>query len=146
MTARDTSRAKKRTARGQKRHVTVYFAEARMKKAEASYSLPAKFQRLLKRVRVSRDVKGKNVAVKMHLGGGIGYTTIHPLFVRILVSVLKEAGARSVKVMDGTIAGAQARGYTQEVLGCPVVSCFGATGKYYYREKIGFAAKFSYLF
>ena len=30
------------------------------------------------------------------------------------------------------------RGYTQEVLGCPVVSCFGAAGKYYYRERIGF--------
>ena len=28
----------------------------------------------------------------MHLGGGIGYTTIHPVFVRILVDVVKEWG------------------------------------------------------
>ncbi len=116
----------------------LLFADAVLENLEASKSLPAKFERMLKRLDLPRKVEGKKVALKMHLGDNIGYTTIPTVFVRILVSALKDAGAKSVKVMDGKAENGIARGYTPEVLGCPVVSCFGDDGTHVRREQIGF--------
>ena len=116
----------------------VLFADVAIENTEASKTLPAKFQRMFKKLYLAKRVKDKNVAIKMHFGGHLGYTTIHPLFVRLLVAECKEGGAKSVKAMDTDPASGIPRGYTQEVLGCPVISCFGASGKYYYKEKIGF--------
>ncbi len=116
----------------------VYFADIVVDALEPDKTLPAKFKRMLKKLHLSKKLEGKSVAIKMHFGGNIGYTTIHPVFVKILIDEIKHAGASSVKVMDGDSSSATARGYTREVLGCPVVSCFGETGKYYYKEKIGF--------
>lgn len=118
---------------------TVFFADARVAALEKSRTLPAKFERMLKKLKLDGRLNGKNVAIKMHLGADIGFTTISPVFVRILVQAVKDAGARSVKVVDGCDPeNGIARGYTPQVLGCPVVNVFGATGKYLYREKIGF--------
>lgn len=116
----------------------VYFADITPELLEEDKSLPVKFKRLLKKLNLKDKVRDKKVAIKMHFGGSTGYTTIHPVFLRILVQELKDCGAKSVKAMDGSAEGALARGYTREVLGCPVVSCFGESGKYYYREKIDF--------
>lgn len=116
----------------------LLFADAVVESLEASKTLPAKFERMLKRLDLPRKVEGKTVAVKMHLGENIGYTTIHPMFVRILIHALRDAGAKSIKVMDFKAENGIARGYTHEVLGCPVVSTFGESGKYVYREPIGF--------
>ena len=46
----------------------------------------------------------------------------------MLVSALREAGAASIKAMDNNPEDRIPRGYTREVLGCEVVSCFGAGG------------------
>jgi uncharacterized Fe-S center protein len=116
----------------------LLFADAAVESLEAEKTLPAKFRTMLKKLNLPARVEGKTVSVKMHLGDNIGYTTIHPVFVRILVQALQAAGAKSVKIIDGKAQTGLARGYTQEVLGCPVVSCFGETGKYVYREPIGF--------
>jgi len=117
----------------------LLFADASVVALEKNKTLPAKFERMLKRLKLKDRVGGKSVAVKMHLGGGIGYTTIHPVFVRILVDALKEAGASSVKIIDGKDPKeGVARGYTEEVLGCPVKNCFGESGKEYTPEEIGF--------
>ncbi len=116
----------------------VFFADIAIESIEESKTLPAKFQRMLKKLELAKKVKGKNVVIKMHFGGGTGYTTIHPLFVRLVVVECKEGKAKSIKAIDNDPASGVARGYTQEVLGCPVVSSFGASGKYYYKEKIGF--------
>jgi uncharacterized protein len=116
----------------------LFFAEAAVENLEAEKTLPAKFKRILKKCNLSEKVNGKTAAIKMHLGDNIGFTTIHPVFVRILVEALTEAGAKSIKVIDGKAQNGIARGYTREVLGCPVVSCFGESGKYIYPEKIGF--------
>ena len=116
----------------------LLFADARVRELSSDHTLPAKFHRLLKRPDLESMVKGRSVAIKMHLGGNLGYTTVHPLFVRILVEECRQAGARGVAVMDGSVAGAQARGYTPEVVGAPIVSCFGWTGNYVYKRKIGF--------
>ena len=117
----------------------LFFADAFVESLERNKTLPAKFERMLKRIKLGEKVKGKSVAIKMHIGGDIGFTTISPLFVRILVRLIKDAGASSVKIIDGKdpVEGIP-RGYTSEVVGCPVESCFGQSGKYYHRESIGF--------
>lgn len=115
----------------------VLFADARVRELSAQHSLPAKFQRLLKKLDLA-VVEGKSVAIKMHMGGAMGYSTIHPLFVRLLVQACKDAKAGKIMVMDGDVGGAEARGYTPATVGAPVVSCFGSTGQYLYKKKIGF--------
>jgi len=70
----------------------VKFADVNFKKLESDATLPAKFKRMLESLPLKEMVEGKSVALKMHLGGNLGYTTTHPLFVRILVKALKEAG------------------------------------------------------
>ena len=93
---------------------------------------------MLNRFQLEKRVKDKTVGIKMHFGGNIGYSTIPPLFVRLLVEALKSAGAKRIKVMDNNPKDGLARGYTTEVLGCDMVSTFGGTRKYMYKEKIGF--------
>ncbi|HNQ34671.1 MAG TPA: DUF362 domain-containing protein [bacterium] len=116
----------------------IYFADIAYESAEPDRTLPAKFKRMLEKLALEKRVKEKSVTIKMHLGGHLGYTTIHPLFVRLLVEALKTAGAKDLKVMDNSAKTAFMRGYTHEVLGCPVIPCFGQSGRYYYREPIGF--------
>ncbi len=59
----------------------------------------------------------------MHLGGGYGFTTIHPYFMRTLVAKVKSAGAAEVFATDSAqaVRSAVERGYTPEVLGCPIL-------------------------
>ncbi len=117
----------------------IHFADAAVDAPEPDKTLPAKFKRMLLRMRLEERVKGKSVGIKMHFGGGIGYSTIHPIFIRILIEALRNAGAKSIKCMDGVSPREGfVRGYTPENLGCDVVSCFGASGKYYRSQKIGF--------
>jgi uncharacterized Fe-S center protein len=117
---------------------TVYYADIAVTALEPNKTLPAKFGRMLKRLNLASAVEGKSVGIKMHFGGNIGFSTIPPVLVRILIQALKEAGSRSVKVMDNDPGSGIPRGYTREVLGCEVVSCFGTTGKYLYELPVGF--------
>jgi len=118
---------------------TVHFASAQAASLEASATLPAKFQRLLAKQNLARMVKGKSVAIKIHFGGEIGYTTIHPLFVAIVVKAVKEAGGHPF-LTDGSIAlpNARSRGYTEDVIGCPVLPAAGFNEKYVYSRKVNF--------
>ena len=116
----------------------VHFADAQVTAMEAEKTLPAKFRRLLKGLDLKDRVKGANIGIKMHYGGGIGFTTIPPVFIRILVEALREAGAARIRALDSNPDDGVARGYTREVLGCEVISTFGSTRNYLVREKIGF--------
>ena len=78
----------------------VYFADAAVETAESSKTLPEKLRRMLAKFDLPRRVKDKSVAIKMHYGWGINFTTIHPLFVKILVEELKKAKAKSIKTLD----------------------------------------------
>ncbi|MDP2990749.1 MAG: DUF362 domain-containing protein, partial [Kiritimatiellota bacterium] len=105
----------------------VYFGSVHVERADASASLPAKLERILKKVDLARLCQGAWVPIKMHLGGGLGYSMIHPVFVKIVVKAVKAAGGKPF-VVDGmfrTIATAAERGYTMETLGCPIVSAGG---------------------
>jgi uncharacterized protein len=117
----------------------VYFASAKMKALKGDASLPAKFKRMLAGFPIKDMFEGKTVAIKMHLGGYLGYSTIPPLFVKMLVTAVREAGGRPF-VTDGSeaIPSAKDRGYTQEVLGCPIVPAAGLREKYFTNVPINY--------
>jgi len=115
----------------------VLFAGVGYDKYDAGQTLPARFRRMIDRMGLAEKVKDKNVAVKMHVGVGLGITTIHPLYVKTLVDKLKEYGAKPF-VTDVTVAGARVRGYTAEYLDCPVVDVCGLFDKYFYPVDVDF--------
>ena len=92
---------------------TVHFASVAFERLDAQATLPAKFQHLLALYPLSETVKGKRVATKMHFGSNLGYSTIPPLFTRLLVQALKDAGGRVFLTdTEWDCAQAVARGYT----------------------------------
>ncbi len=117
----------------------VFFASSKVKSLKANDTLPAKFQRMLEQLDLKSKFAEKRVAIKMHVGGHLGYTTIHPLFIGLLVSRLKEEGAEPF-LTDGSfsVAGAKVRGYTEEVLGAPIYPVAGAHDKYFVTKPIGY--------
>ena len=116
----------------------VLFADARVRRMAADQTLPSKFRRLLERFDLPSTVRGRTVAIKMHFGSNVGYSTLHPVFVRTLAEEVKKAGAKSIAVMDWGMGSAVGRGYTEEVLGVPVVSCYGHDENDLVKKKIGF--------
>ena len=112
---------------------TVYFGSARQARLEARESLPAKLDLILERLQLRERVKGELVALKMHVGNNIGYSTVHPVFVRKVVQAIKDGGGKPfIADVNWDVAGAEGRGYTAEVLGCPVYPAAGPDEKYVY--------------
>lgn len=115
----------------------VLFSSVKYSKYDPDVTLPAKFGRLIDKMGMEDKVKGKWTVIKMHLGRRIGYFTIHPMFVKILVDKLKGYGAK-VYISDQEVTGAKDRGYTEDYLGVPIVPACGVTGKYYYEKPVDF--------
>jgi len=112
---------------------TVYFASARQARLSADETLPIKLDRIIEKLRIRDRVKDERVAIKMHLGGHVGYSTIHPVFVRRVVQAVKDGGGKPfVTDTAGSCASAAQRGYTQETLGCPIYPTGGLDEKYFY--------------
>ena len=57
----------------------VYFGSVAVTKPSAPSTLPGKLQRILRKCNLPKLCSGDWVPVKMHLGGGLGYSTVHPL-------------------------------------------------------------------
>ena len=115
----------------------VLFAPVTFGQFDPSETLPSRFERLIDSMDMGSAVAGKWTAIKMHLGREIGYTTIHPLFVRALVKKLKEYGAKPF-VTDHIIKSARDRGYTEELLGAPIVPVCGVMDSYYHEKEVDF--------
>lgn len=117
----------------------VLFAPMAFTQYKASQTLPEKFARMLQKSGLAERVKGKKVAVKMHVGSGVTYSTIPPVFVRKLVSFIQESGGECF-VTDHYIhrRHPEDRGYTEGVLGCPVLDDCGYFGKYFYTKPVDF--------
>ncbi len=111
----------------------LLFASAHVERLAAEAALPSKFQRLLEQADLGSRLADKRVAIKMHVGGGLGYTTLHPIFVRAVVDAVKAAGGKSF-LTDGSFSSeaAVARGYTPEVVGARVVGAGGEHDQYFY--------------
>lgn len=114
----------------------VFFGSARQTRLEAKETLPAKLDLILDRLHLRDRVKGETVAIKMHTGNNIGYSTIHPVFVRKVVQAVKDGGGKPF-VADVTwdVENCEQRGYSVETLGCPVYPAAGTDDKYYYVHK-----------
>jgi uncharacterized Fe-S center protein len=115
----------------------VYFASAIPERMDRNLTLPARFMRLLEKMPIQKRIHGRSVVVKMHLGGGLGYSTIHPLFVKMLVDHLKAGKPRRIIVSDSTVDGCAVRGYTEETIGAPLVAALGPKGKSLVSRKTG---------
>lgn len=117
----------------------LLFAPMAYSRYEASQTLPEKFSRLLERSGLADKLPGKKVAIKMHVGQGVSYSTIPPVFVRKLVRFVQEAGAECF-ITDHYVyrRHPEERGYAADNLGCPVLDDCGYFGKYYYEKSVDF--------
>jgi len=117
----------------------VTFSSCQVKELRRDATLPAKFERQLAGYPLESMFSGRQVAIKMHVGGDLGYTTIHPLFVRLLVQAIKKAGGKPF-ITDGSssMPNAPARGYTEEVLGAPLIPAAGVANKYSYVRELNY--------
>ncbi len=111
----------------------VFYGSPRQARLDAKETLPAKLDLILDRMHIRDRVKNELVLLKMHTGNNIGYSTIHPVFVRKVVKAIKDGGGKPF-IADVTwdVEGAESRGYTQEVLGCPIYPAAGLKDEYYY--------------
>ena len=115
----------------------VTFASARPRELRAEATLPMLLDRMLASWQFKKRFGGKRVAIKMHLGGNVGYSTIHPLLVGRVVRAVSEAGGTPfVTDTPGAVMNARVRGYTSEVLAAPLVSVAGQADKYIYSRRL----------
>jgi len=114
----------------------VFFGSPRQARLEAKETLPAKLDLILERLHIRERVKDETVVIKMHTGNNIGYSTVHPVFVRKIVQAVKEGGGKPfVADVNWDVRGAEGRGYASETLGCPVYPAAGPDDKYYYAHE-----------
>jgi uncharacterized protein len=110
----------------------VYFGSPRQARLEASETLPAKLDLILDQMDVRGRVKGEVVAIKMHVGNNIGYSTVHPLFVRKIVQAVKEGGGKPfIADVNWDVPAAEERGYSHETIGCPIYPAAGPNEEYF---------------
>ena len=118
---------------------TVTFASCQARQLRPDATLPAILDRMLKKWDFKGRFHRKKVAIKMHLGGGLGYSTIHPFLVARVVKAVKDAGGDPfITDTPWAVNGAWQRGYTQEVVGAPLAAVAGPSDKYVYVRKVGY--------
>ena len=114
----------------------VFYGSPRQARLEAKETLPAKLDLILNELHLRDRVKDETVAIKMHTGNNMVYSTIHPVFVRRVVQAVKDGGGKPFVVdVNWDAAGAEQRGYASEVLGCPVYPAAGPDEKYFYEHE-----------
>ncbi len=112
---------------------TVYYGSARQARLEAKETLPAKLDLILEQLHLRDRVKDETVAIKMHTGNGIGYSTVHPVFVRKVVQAIKDGGGKPfITDVNWDVKRAEERGYSNEAVGCPVYPAAGLDEKHWY--------------
>ena len=117
----------------------VRFASSKVKELRRHATLPVKFEKLLELYPLEEMFSGKTVAIKIHVGSDIGYTTIHPIFIRTVVAALLKAGGKPfITDGSGALHHAKARGYTEEVLGAPLVAAAGIANNYAYTKTVNY--------
>ena len=111
----------------------VFYGSPRQARLDAKETLPAKLDLILEQLNLRERVKGESVAIKMHTGNNIVYSTVHPVFVRKVVQAIKDGGGKPfVADVNWDARGAEMRGYSQEVIGCQVYPAAGPDEKYFY--------------
>ncbi len=118
---------------------TVLYAPMAYARYEENQTLPARFSRMLNQSGLAEKVRGKTVAIKMHVGSGTSYSTIPPVFVRKLVDFIKSNGGDCF-ITDHYVHNRhpEHRGYTETNLGCPILEGCGHLGRYFYTRDVHF--------
>ncbi len=108
----------------------VLFSSMAYAKYDSDQTLPNKFDRMLEKSPLAKMVSGKSVCIKMHVGDDVSFSTIPPVFVRKLVAFVQKNGGDCF-LTDHYIHGRKPenRGYSESVLGAPVLDCCGFFGK-----------------
>ena len=110
----------------------VYWGSPRQAQLSHQETLPAKLDLILEKLNLRDRVKDQQVAIKMHLGTNVGYSVIHPVFVRKIVQAMKDGGGKPfVTDLPWAVVDAYTRGYTAETLGCPIYPSTGLDEKWY---------------
>ena len=110
----------------------VYFGSVQSSRPTPEDSIAGKYLEIIRELGVREAVKGKLVAIKMHVGKNLGFSTVNPLLVRLLVREIKRAGGTPYVIdVPEQIPEAHARGYVSEVIGCPIVPVAGFRDEYY---------------
>ncbi len=111
----------------------VYYGSPRQARWEANETLPAKLEKIIEELHLRDRVKGETVAIKLHLGSNMGYSTLHPVFVRRVVQAVKDGGGQPfVTDLTWDVFASETRGYTAETLGCPIYPSSGIKDQYHY--------------
>ena len=101
----------------------VYFGTAHQALLEAKETLPAKLDLILEQLHLRDRVKDERVVIKMHTANNIGYSTIHPVFVRKVVQAIKDGGGKPfVADVPWDTDGAETRGFGFPRDECPSVA------------------------
>ncbi len=109
----------------------VFWGTPRQTQLDAKETLPAKLDLILEQLNLRERVKDHRVAIKMHLGFDVGYSMVHPVFVRKVVQAVLDGGGRPfVTDVPHAVATAHTRGYTAETLGCPLYPTTGVDEKW----------------
>jgi uncharacterized Fe-S center protein len=110
---------------------TVYWGSPRQTQLDPSETLPAKLDLILDQLKIRDRVKDQRVAIKIHLGFNIGYSVVHPVFVRKVVQAVLDGGGKPfVTDVSHAVADAHTRGYTAETIGCPIYPAGGMDEKW----------------
>ena len=89
----------------------VYYGSPRQAQLNAKGTLPAKLDIIMERLEIRQRVKDENVVIKMHTGNNIGYSTVHPVFVRKVVQAVLDGGGKPfIADVPWDVSGAEARG------------------------------------
>lgn len=114
----------------------VYYGSPRQALLEANETLPAKLDLIIDKLNIRDRVKDESVVIKMHTGNNMCYSTIHPVFVRRLVKAVLDGGGKPfVADVNWDAEGAEMRGYSSEVIGCPVYPAAGPKESYFYSHE-----------
>ena len=115
---------------------TVYYGSPRQTRLDPNETLPAKLDLILERLHLRDRVKDEQVCIKVHLGNNIGYSVIHPVFLRKVVQAVKDGGGKPfVTDISWDVVNCANRGYSEEVLGCPIYPAAGPDEKYFYTHE-----------
>jgi len=117
----------------------VYFGSVRSRAPTPEQSIVGKFDAIVGKLGLRDAVKDKNVAIKAHVGLNVGLSTVHPLLIGRLVNVVKSGGGKPflIDIME-QFPDAVRRGYTAEVLGCPLIPAAGQTDQYYVETEVNY--------
>ncbi len=117
----------------------VYFGSVRTSEPTPEQSIVGKFDCIVEKLGIKDAVKDKNVAIKVHMGLNVGISTIHPFLIGRLVSVVKAGGGKPFLLdIREQYPDAVKRGYTPEVLGCPLMPAAGPTNHYFVETEVNY--------